>query len=173
MQSSTEYEAKILANILENIRGTNETPLSKASNRYQEDPILPRLGETSGRGNKLLWDDRKVFENQKLKMKMIEFKRRLRENAKEVSITIEEDECHMFETLEEDRQVLAKTHKKVSQSSTVSLAIPPLSNRLSSPKRSVVPMPASPKNPKMLELRPPTGKPPIGNFKLNNLKQFQ
>jgi len=138
--------------------------MSKTSNRYQDDPMLPSLGENSGRGNKLLWDDRGVFENQKLKMKMIEFKRRLRENnsQEKMSITVEED---VFDTLEQG--LLAKTHKKkVSQSSTVSLGVPPLSNRMASPKRSLIPT-SEPK-----ELRPPTGKPPIGNFKLNNLRQF-
>lgn len=82
----------------------------------------------------------------------------------------------MFETLDDERKVLAKTHKKVSQSSAVSLGVPPLSNRLASPKRSMAQMPtSSPKQVKIVEVRPApaVGKPPIGNFKLNNLKQFQ
>ena len=106
MESGTDFEAIVLEKILENIK-KRESP--KAS--------LPKLKVP---GNKLLWDDRRVFENQKLKTKMIEFKRRLKQG--DIPVTLEDDE--LFETLDNDYP------KKLSHSSTVSLAVPPLSNRL-------------------------------------------
>ena len=97
---------------------------------------------------------------------MIEFKRRLQQG--DMPVTLEDDE--LFETLDNEYP------KKLSHSSTVSLGVPPLSNRLQTPKRSM----AAPSVKAIKEFTKsvifdetkPIGKPPIGNFKLNNLKQF-